>query len=89
MLKSSDRSVDNSCNENSSNGHKSNFNYNVQIIKIDGTPYAVKVACTVWSRGKFRDNIKELPIAINDSTVLPGIIQNNPLSLDTLVEVKD
>lgn len=25
----------------------------------------------------------------NDATVLPGIIQNNPLSIDTLVEVKD
>ena len=25
----------------------------------------------------------------NDATVIPGIIQNNPLSLDTLVEVKD
>ena len=25
----------------------------------------------------------------NDATILPGVIQNNPLSLDTLVEVKD
>ena len=25
----------------------------------------------------------------NDASVIPGIIQNNPLSLDTLVEVKD
>ena len=25
----------------------------------------------------------------NDATVIPGIIQNNPLSLDTLVEVKE
>ena len=30
---------------------------------IDGTPCAVKVACTVWSRGKDGDNIKILPIA--------------------------
>lgn len=25
----------------------------------------------------------------NDATVIPGIIQNNPLSIDTLVEVKE
>ena len=25
----------------------------------------------------------------NDATILPGVIQNNPLSLDTLVEVQD
>lgn len=31
---------------------------------LDGTPCAIKVACTVWSRGKARDNIKGLPIAI-------------------------
>ena len=31
---------------------------------IDGTPCAVKVACTVWSGGKLGDNIKELPITI-------------------------
>lgn len=30
----------------------------------DGTPCAVKVACTVWSGGKLGDNIKELPITI-------------------------
>ncbi len=30
----------------------------------DGTPYAVKVACTVWSGGKFSDYLKELPITI-------------------------
>ena len=34
--------------------------------KIDGTPCAVKVACTVWSGGKAGDNFKGLPIAIND-----------------------
>ena len=34
---------------------------------IEGTPCAVKVACTVWSGGKFRDNIKELPITIKES----------------------
>lgn len=48
---------------------------------FDGTPYAMKVARTVWARGKDRDNFKVLPISI--------IIQNNPLSIDTLVEVKD
>ena len=35
---------------------------------LDGTPCAMKVACTVWSRGKARDNIKGLPIAIVDSS---------------------
>ena len=32
---------------------------------IEGTPCAVKVARTVWSGGKARDNIKGLPITIN------------------------
>ena len=41
----------------------------------------MKVARTVWAGGKDGDNIKILPISI--------IIQNNPLRLDTLVEVKD
>ena len=49
----------------------------------------MKVACTVWVRGKGEDNIKTLPIDINDASVIPGIIQNNPLSVDTLVEVKN
>ena len=31
----------------------------------DGTPYAAKVARTVWSGGKTGDDIKGLPIAIN------------------------
>ncbi len=31
---------------------------------IDGTPCAVKVACTVWSGGKLGDYFKELPITI-------------------------
>lgn len=35
---------------------------------LDGTPCAMKVACTVWSRGKARDNIKCLPIAIVNFT---------------------
>ena len=30
----------------------------------DGTPCAMKVACTVWSGGKFSDYLKELPITI-------------------------
>ena len=30
----------------------------------DGTPCARKLACTGWSGGKARDNIKGLPIAI-------------------------
>ena len=33
-------------------------------LKHDGTPYAVKVASTVWSGGKFSDYLKELPITI-------------------------
>ena len=35
-----------------------------QDCYLDGTPCAMKVACTVWSRGKAKDNIKGLPIAI-------------------------
>lgn len=35
-----------------------------QDLYLDGTPCAMKVACTVWSRGKVRDCIKDLPIAI-------------------------
>ena len=34
---------------------------------LEGTPCAMKVACTVWSRGKARDSIKCLPIAIINS----------------------
>ena len=30
---------------------------------MDGTPYAVKVACTVWSGGKAGDKVKGLPWA--------------------------
>lgn len=33
-------------------------------ILTDGTPCAVKVACTVWSGGKARDDIRGLPITI-------------------------
>ena len=32
---------------------------------MDGTPYAVKVACTVWSGGKAGDKVKGLPITIS------------------------
>lgn len=31
---------------------------------FDGTPYAMKVARTVWSGGKTRDYLKGLPITI-------------------------
>jgi hypothetical protein len=31
---------------------------------FDGTPYEVKVSCTVWSGGKVGDIIKILPITI-------------------------
>ena len=30
----------------------------------DGTPYTMKVVCTVWSGGKAGDSIKSLPITI-------------------------
>ena len=36
----------------------------VNIKNIDGTPYAMKVARTVWDGGKIRDNIKNLPIVM-------------------------
>ena len=35
-----------------------------KVNYFDGTPYARKLARTVWSGGKGRDNIKTLPIAI-------------------------
>lgn len=66
MLKSSVRSDDDFYNENRSDGHKSK-------IYFDGTPCAVKVACTVWVRGKNRDNIKILPIDISYLTNTPAI----------------
>ena len=34
---------------------------------FDGTPCAVKVACTVWTGGKAGDCIKGLPIGIVNS----------------------
>jgi len=36
---------------------------------MDGTQCAVKVASTVWRRGKGRDNFKSLPIPIGQETV--------------------
>ena len=33
-------------------------------VEFDGTPCAVKAACTVWSGGKFGDYFKGLPITI-------------------------
>lgn len=33
-----------------------------QVLTDDGTPFAVKAACTVWRGGKAGDNIKGLPI---------------------------
>ena len=33
-------------------------------VEFDGTPCAVKAACTVWSGEKSGDYIKGLPIAI-------------------------
>lgn len=37
----------------------------ILLVNFDGTPYAVKVARTVWSGGKSGDCIKGLPIAID------------------------
>ena len=34
------------------------------VINNDGTPYAMKVACTVWDGGKVGDNFKDLPIVM-------------------------
>ncbi len=31
---------------------------------LEGTPCAMKVACTVWTGGKVGDSIKYLPISI-------------------------
>ena len=39
-------------------------------VEFDGTPCAVKAACTVWSGGKSGDYIKGLPIAIRRK--IPG-----------------
>lgn len=36
----------------------------VNKLFVDGTPYAMKVARTVWTRGKDGDDIKVLPIGI-------------------------
>ena len=33
-------------------------------VSKDGTPCAVKIACTVWSGGKLGDYFKELPITM-------------------------
>ena len=35
-------------------------------LKHDGTPYALKGACTVWSGGKGRDYFKALPITMSN-----------------------
>ena len=39
----------------------------------DGTPCAVKVACTVWARGKDGDCIKVLPIGILNITDITAV----------------
>lgn len=36
-----------------------------QDLYLDGTPYTMKVVCTVWVGGKVGDCIKFLPIDIN------------------------
>ena len=58
-----------------SNGH--------EITKIEKLTES-EVRCIQTNTGKYL--IKDF---ISHNTVLPGIIQNNPLSIDTLVEVKD
>ena len=37
---------------------------------VDGTPYEGKLSRTVWSGGKLRDKLKELPITIAKKTIL-------------------
>jgi len=58
-----------------SNGHK--------ITKIEKLVES-EVRCIQTNTGKYL--IKDF---ISHNSVIPGIIQNNPLSIDTLVEVKD
>ena len=65
MLKSSVRSDDPFCNGMGSDGHKSH-------VRCDGTPCAVKVACTVWVGGKVGDYFKDLPIDIIDTADPPA-----------------
>ena len=43
---------------------------------IDGTPYALKGACTVWTRGKGRDNFKVLPIGIACSGICRSVLSD-------------
>ncbi|MDU5492768.1 MAG: flavin reductase, partial [Clostridium perfringens] len=55
---------------------------------IDGTPYAVKVARTVWSGGKIEDNIKDLPIAIKcfyESNNKIPLIEECPINMECKV----
>ena len=40
----------------------------LSVQTFDGTPCAVKVACTVWVGGKAGDYIKRLPIGIIDTS---------------------
>lgn len=50
----------------------SQFDCSSRINQIDGTPCAMKVACTVWVRGKDGDNLKLLPIDITVVVGSPG-----------------
>ena len=59
------------------------FSNNKHVTKIVKKEES-KVRCIQTNTGKYK--IKDF---ISHNTVLPGIIQNNPLSIDTLVEVKD
>ena len=63
-MKSGGRSDDISCNEIGAMA-SSHMNM-IRRYLYDGTPCAMKVACTVWTGGKDRDSIKFLPIGINN-----------------------
>lgn len=54
------------------------------IIYIDGTPCAVKVACTVWAGGKDGDYIKVLPISIKIVQGNTSNIVNYTYNMDSM-----
>ena len=60
------------------------------FFNLDGTPCAVKVACTVWGGGKPGDNIKGLPITIfgiQIHIIMQYIVQMMPQYVFVVVDV--
>ena len=49
-----------------------------QYFNIDGTPCAVKAACTVWAGGKDGDGIKILPIGIVYGIAITAMVRRVP-----------